>query len=96
MISGACHYYPIHSNTKGCAIGRLLPRNNPIIKKRLNGSVMFKEIKLYLPEWLLEMNLVFLNSLQSLHDNQTNWDENGLNKIGKQRVDEIKSLWNLK
>jgi len=96
MKDGACHYYPNHSNTKGCAIGRLLPRNNPIIKKKLNGSVMFKEIKLHLPEWLLEMDLVFLHNLQSIHDNQTNWDENGLSKLGKKRVDEIKSLWNLK
>jgi hypothetical protein len=37
----------------------------------------------------------FLNEIQELHDRDHNWESDGLSEIGKRKVEEIKTIFNL-
>lgn len=88
----ACTYYPAHSQTEGCAIGRWLERDNPIITNKMNGTVTNSSIFSRLPKWMQEMGGDFLEVVQLLHDRSSNWDEKGLSFSGREAKDKIISL----
>jgi hypothetical protein len=69
----------------GCAIGRKIP--NKRLCDRLDGeyttSVDDPSIFNKLPAKLKELGQDFLTDLQKLHDEENNWNEKGLSKVGK-------------
>lgn len=95
--------------TEGCAIGRHLlfdkyPELADIEASRDDTSIdemmMYPDFLKLMPEWLEKLNegdkyLTFLSRCQRLHDQQFNWDENGLTKEGRNEVELIKIQFNL-
>ena len=77
----------------GCAIGRhLTPELCDKFDK--NGSALFALFD-QLPKNLQELGKDFLREIQILHDNEYNWNQTGLSKIGKEKVEYIKRVYNL-
>jgi hypothetical protein len=88
--TGRCTYQPAHKNTKGCAIGRWLDRDNPIIANQWMAEVSEPRIQQNLPEWMAEMGIVFLARVQMFHDEDSNWDVLGLTEKGLEQYNLIK------
>ena len=86
-----CSYTPAHENTLGCAIGRWLDRDNPIISTpEIGENKIVNLLHSHLPTWMRQMGVGFLAEAQKLHDFHENWDENGLSEQGKEFVLYIK------
>lgn len=97
---GNCKYSPKTAGkqglSEGCAIGRHL---SPKVQKAFDNfsgnsysiiDIMAKEeMKKLLPEWMQEMPVGFLSSVQVLHDKSSSWGAKGLSNVGKQRVNRI-------
>lgn len=89
-----CVYTPTETSP-GCAIGRHLDRDCVIIRENLIGSIgtFLQSYNAYLvnstPLWMREMGSEFLQSCQTLHDEESFWDENGLSEAGKVRFNQI-------
>lgn len=92
ILGDTCYYHPLNENTKGCAIGRLIPKT--IAKKWdkfevtgiswiLSTQKRPKKIELY--------PVYFLKDLQDLHDGNFNWDSTGLSEEGFFLVSLIKN-----
>ena len=79
---GAPCVYRALPHSPGCAIGRWL---SPTLANSLVGSVETYHDRL--PGWMQEMGAAFLTYVQNLHDNQLNWDENGLTDRARREVD---------
>jgi hypothetical protein len=66
--SRICTYIPVHQNTEGCAIGRLVDEETQHKLQEntssINSNTQFK----ILPQWLQNMGQDFLYQLQILHD----------------------------
>lgn len=88
--SSYCSYHPAHENTQGCAIGRWLDRDNPIIVGKWASEVSAPRVQGNLPKWMVEMGIVFLARVQMLHDNDNNWNEKGLTEKGLEEYELIK------
>ena len=92
-----CCYPPAHKNTEGCAIGRHLSEGDAIyLEDCYVGTIIdifnkMKEgiIENVLPEWMSKMNVVFLQSVQNLHDKQQYWDLKSLSLEGKTHHNDI-------
>ena len=100
LDGGFCLYSPINAcnnNSEGCAIGRhLTPKLQLLLDKtENNSSVGNGKVFKKLPKWMRELGQDFLSDMQELHDEEYNWDEGGLTELGKERVQEIKSEYNL-
>jgi len=99
-ICNSCLYMPPESKPKsiGCAIGMYLPNK---VARQLDRSddtdivTVFNDYLTLLPKWMQKMDVSFLNSLQRLHDINSNWDEKGLSKSGKEEVKDIIKEYNL-
>lgn len=82
----------------GCAIGRHITD----MKKREDfdashrSAVGEKEIFNRLPKWMKEMGDDFLGDVQALHDEESNWDGDGINEKGKNAVENIEFHFELK
>jgi hypothetical protein len=101
---GTCAYSPNTVNnktSKGCAIGRhLSPEVSEIFDHLDYGSITVimcsVEYRKLLPKWMQTMDNDFLQSIQSLHDYNSNWNKiRGLSKKGKEHVKHIKQKYNL-
>ena len=92
--NSGCKYY-LNSNT-GCAIGRLI-EDKELCKKLdgLDDDSSVRTVFNFFPKKIRELNINFLEQLQNLHDNTNNWDDNGISKIGKQEVEDIKVKFGL-
>lgn len=78
------------SNSKGCAIGRLVSPRLRIKLDEICGTVT--EIFDFLPKKIRDYGVEFLQELQYLHDKSDYWceDENGLTDWGKETLEEFK------
>lgn len=85
-----CSYHPAHEKTQGCAIGRWLDRDNPIIVGKWAAEVSATRVQRNLPKWMAEMGIVFLARVQMLHDSDKNWDALGLTENGRKEYELIK------
>lgn len=63
-------------------------------KKLPNGTV--EDVFNDLPKYAQKLGKQFLLGIQSLHDMNYYWDENGLSKSGKERVEFIIKEYDLK
>lgn len=96
-INGICQYRPSGPHTQGCAIGRWLERDNPIITlSSIPGSATIDCLEVYLPVWMREMGMDFLRGVQVLHDDVKCWDIEGITPYGESQVIHIKRMYGLK
>lgn len=84
-----CQYDPIklhRGDTEGCAIGRKLSKiareKYGIQNCSIDEIFDSPELKEMAPEWMQEMNIEFLVSMQKLHDDRNNWHSEGLSPEG--------------
>ena len=88
---GRCTYIPTDpTKSEGCAIGRKLPKTSKalIAEKGFNGFCVDALIACDIPlgETFEGMSVEFLNRLQSFHDADENWTNEGLSPIGKREL----------
>jgi hypothetical protein len=87
---GTCMYYD-ERDGKCCAIGRFIEDKK--LSKELddedNSSVNNNNVFLLLPLSLQELGQKFLYDIQSLHDQDSKWDENGITPSGTELVNLI-------
>lgn len=97
-----CYYSPktkgLVGKSQGCAIGRKLSEELAVEldKKCLNHGVNSQKVFNLLPKEVQELGMDFLVIIQTLHDVDYNWDENGLTGTGESNVKKIKDdfeLW---
>lgn len=90
--AGCCSYSAISKYTEGCAIGRLLDKEdaqvlqeNPFYGSSINElwDNYHEEIIKILPDWMMKLGREFLKSVQDLHDESDYWTSPGLSKYGK-------------
>lgn len=76
----------------GCAIGRLIEDKDLCARLDTHpqASVGRDEIFCQLPQELQELGKEFLNKLQRLHDDSTNWQEDGPSPMGYTAADAIR------
>jgi hypothetical protein len=90
--NSGCFYNPPKDkpNSIGCAIGMYLPSKicSKIEGHSINLTINTNLFNL-LPKWMQKMDNYFLISLQSLHDKDDYWNDEGLTAIGKNKVEEI-------
>jgi hypothetical protein len=98
----ACFYSGKTANkkTQGCFVGRLLKPNDRLKADEFFGTdnhfssdvlgliKACDSIGIKLPEIITE-NENLMSYFQSLHDSNSNWDENGLSNTGKHNLEEI-------
>ena len=72
------------TESDGCAVGRLLPKELAEKFDELGGGIIAKYFDL-LPKKIKGYTLNFLRTLQRLHDNPIYWNDSGsgLTKLGK-------------
>ncbi len=97
---GMCRYYI--EGKQGCAVGRLIEDKELCKKLDLKGNTGFTntgitntEIFNQLPDELKELTQDFLYHLQKLHDFTEFWNIDGLNKLGLEEVEIIKTKFEL-
>lgn len=92
---GTCCYSPKtigkEETSEGCAVGRLLSAE---LREELdiyyNGrTVRYTPLFETLPQEIQDLGKDFLSMLQSLHDEDTYWDSEGLSKVGEEEVQRI-------
>ena len=89
-----CNYNPPTSKplSRGCAIGMYLPVELAA-KLDVLSSTSIEDIindrSDLLPKWLTDMNVNFLQDVQTLHDDSSYWKHDGLSELG---VNHIKVL----
>lgn len=91
---GRCTYDPIrigHENSEGCAIGRHLTPEMKIYFDNNVGTISPHYLEL-LPPKLKELGVIFLRSIQMLHDEDRLWDKDGLNSFGVQYLNYIQNI----
>lgn len=100
-VNKGCHYsrYSLadHTQSEGCAIGRLLADD---IALRFDALQLNKKFTLqniientnYMPEYLKTLGTAFLQLLQNLHDSVDNWTDTGISDEGKTEACIIKKL----
>jgi len=91
---GSCWYFQAG---KCCAVGRCLEDPKRFSSVDANVSYLDAEYGLdsiLKPEYR-GFPLTFWTVLQRLHDNEDNWDENGLSEHGKQSAKRIKEKFKL-
>lgn len=89
--------YSATATSPGCAIGRHI---DPDLAKSLDESptgsgIVNDPVFNKMPEKLKELTQPFLCQMQSLHDEENFWNENGLSKLGEERVKDIKKTFHL-
>lgn len=88
--------YSCTNESKGCAIGRFLPK--AMARKfdnYSNSSIQNNEIFNSLPEDLQNLGQDFLLKIQELHDGKSYWTLKGLSSDGKTKVQNIKNKFYL-
>lgn len=86
-----------HSANGGCAIGRHCSAElaNRFDLIGLNHPMGVRSLFDKLPEHLQELEVDFLEDVQTLHDFAENWESDGLSEIGKHAAEQIKNNYNL-
>lgn len=80
---GGCNYYPVNSNSEGCAIGRKIADKEICKLLDSRGHYIHRNDAFnLLPKELQELGQEFLKRLQNLHDSEGFWDEKGLTEAG--------------
>jgi len=92
---GRCQYAPIEGISVGCAIGRLIEDKKLCAKFDKGMSKTVNGIFGQLPKELQQYQKDFLNDLQSLHDDENNWESTGLTEQGFEEVVYIKKKFGL-
>ena len=76
-----------HSVNGGCAIGRKCTKAQAEKLEKKTGGVY--DVWRLLPDKLKRLEMSFLDTVQSLHDGETYWNETGLTNTGTDEYDYI-------
>ena len=79
-VGGSCFY--LTEDGRKCAIGRYIPPKK--YSSDFEGRSVKGDIFNCLPKKIKELGEVFLIKVQTFHDGDENWDENGLTMFGKE------------
>lgn len=85
--SFSCEY--LTDDGKMCAIGRHIPKNK-YNKSIENLTVNSDEVFSLLPKRIKNLGQFFLCHIQTLHDSDECWDENGITETGYEKINNIK------
>jgi hypothetical protein len=97
---GEC-VYGSSEKSPGCAIGRHLTKENAIklddcvTTASVDVVISSAELRCYLPDWMLKMDVQFLSKIQVLHDAARNWTLLGISQDGTDNVNKIVTDFNL-
>lgn len=93
-----------NGSSDGCFIGRhLKPEDRLKADDYLSGTMdssvgalisEIDNIDISVPKWMMETDIEILWCLQSLHDTDANWDDNGLTAIGMAALKNICDMSN--
>ena len=93
MASEACAY---KAGENKCAVGRCLSNRSKLFSGVYNTqpvSLIGIDIELELKPEYRGHSRTFWGDVQSLHDQRSNWDENGLSDKGKKMVEALLKYW---
>ena len=87
LNGGMCVYSPYSCESEGCAVGRMLEEDSAQELDNLSNTITVGEdyaggTHIIWDSYILE-NLVFFKLLQFFHDDDTNWDSNGITAEGQ-------------
>lgn len=88
MSTFRCQYSPTPTSD-GCAIGRRLSEETLALIAPANMAVVARGVFIKLPTWMQQLGQDFLSAVQSLHDQGSYWDENGITESGKKYAESI-------
>lgn len=93
--NNGCLYFK--EGTEGCAIGRKIEDKElcKIFDAYPNGAPVGGKVFALLPLELQKYGPDFLDHIQNLHDDERNWDNQGLSKFGENKVLYIKEYHKL-
>lgn len=83
---GNCVYS--HKCNGGCAVGRLISGE---LAEKLRGQIEI--VFNWLPPEIRELEMAFLEELQLLHDEISNWNDNGLSSKGMKDWEDLRRKW---
>jgi hypothetical protein len=98
----ACYYSPVSAKKEGistgCAIGRFLKPEDAIKidshdPMSIHNVLSHGELKDLIPQWMQDLGTEFLKQVQGIHDNDFNWNEEGLTPLGWINVNQIKDRY---
>jgi hypothetical protein len=98
MFSEIKCVYSSTNNSVGCGIGKHLTEDLAAEMDNKHPSSIFDLFDEYyteFPDIIKYSGKQFCHQIQLLHDNEENWDKNGLSEEGKERVEEIKLMFEL-
>lgn len=90
-----CLYVPIEGKSDGCAIGRHIADKKLCEKLDIEGEIGDSNAFCMLPDNLQELGEDFLSEVQTLHDTDINWNDNGISTLGQYQADSIKIRFDL-
>jgi hypothetical protein len=86
---GDCCY--LTKDGKKCAIGRHILEGEYNERYEDNSAdYVISHGEFMFPDWICQLNFLFLNRLQKFHDECCNWEENGLTSRGKNILDSLR------
>lgn len=101
-IGGSCYYSPVNAGkegvSEGCAIGRHLDSETQLLCDDSTYSSITELNRLTtieLPKWFKKLSVIFLQSIQNLHDVNYYWCSTGLSINGKSKVEELVEMYEL-
>lgn len=100
-ISVGCKYIPAHKNTLGCTVGKRMTKEQQEEWEKVGNSVKdIFEIRNDddappIPIWVNDNSINFLQDMQSLHDLEKFWTEEGLSITGRNKVRNIIKKYSL-
>ena len=88
---GSCLYMPLDEKSAGCAIGLYLTEDQAKYGERVGSVSRTTESKFctFLPNWMSDLDVNFLEDLQDLHDNVDYWLNNGNTFTAFNRYEQI-------
>lgn len=100
--TSSCYYSPVKAGkegiSEGCAIGRHLDGETQLLCDNSAYSSITELNRLTtieLPKWFKKLSVIFLQSIQNLHDVDSYWCSTGLSINGKSKVEELVEMHEL-
>lgn len=91
-----CKYYPQTQTSEGCAIGRHISEKLQLeLDNSFQTGVTHNRVFNQLPVWMKKLGQPFLTRIQMLHDDNINWEMNGLSEEGINTVKCICTTFNI-
>lgn len=92
-IKGICQY--LTNDGRKCAIGCLIPEGSTAFNTKGNVNVLLERNPELKELWGVnsDNDVEFLLTMQGVHDNQSNWNDEGFNAKGEWVMKEIRNYY---